>query len=119
MILERADESLDGIGVRAVQVHADPELDQLTTREKEVLRHIARGYTYKEVAARLLSSVRKGDCVAREGDSFLRTVARHGGDEFLVMLSDVDEAHQAARAARRILESLRRPFQIDPSPTPR
>src|SRR5437868_6909871 len=26
----------------------DPELDQLTTREREVLRHIARGYSYKE-----------------------------------------------------------------------
>jgi DNA-binding NarL/FixJ family response regulator len=32
---------------------ADPELDQLTTREREVLRHIARGYMYKEVALRL------------------------------------------------------------------
>ena len=31
----------------------DPELDQLTTREREVLRHIARGYLYKEIAARL------------------------------------------------------------------
>jgi DNA-binding NarL/FixJ family response regulator len=31
----------------------DPELDQLTTREREVLRHIARGYLYKEIALRL------------------------------------------------------------------
>ena len=31
----------------------DPELDQLTTREREVLRHIARGYLYKEIAQRL------------------------------------------------------------------
>jgi DNA-binding NarL/FixJ family response regulator len=31
----------------------DPELDQLTAREREVLRHIARGYLYKEVALRL------------------------------------------------------------------
>lgn len=31
----------------------DPELDLLTTREKEVLRHIARGYRYKEIAGRL------------------------------------------------------------------
>ena len=36
----------------------DPELDQLTSREKEVLRHIARGYTYKEVAGRLFISVK-------------------------------------------------------------
>lgn len=31
----------------------DAELDQLTPREQEVLRHIARGYMYKEVALRL------------------------------------------------------------------
>ena len=30
--------------------NADPELDQLTAREREVLRLIARGYMYKEVA---------------------------------------------------------------------
>jgi DNA-binding NarL/FixJ family response regulator len=36
----------------------DPELDQLTLREREVLRHIARGYTYKEAAVRLHISVR-------------------------------------------------------------
>jgi len=32
---------------------ADPELDQLTDREREVLRLIARGYMYKEIAHRL------------------------------------------------------------------
>ena len=37
---------------------ADPELDQLTGREQEVLRLIARGYAYKEVAARLHLSVK-------------------------------------------------------------
>jgi DNA-binding NarL/FixJ family response regulator len=31
----------------------DPQLDQLTAREREVLRHIARGYLYKEIALRL------------------------------------------------------------------
>jgi RNA polymerase sigma factor (sigma-70 family) len=38
---------------------ADEEaLDQLTPREREVLRHIARGYMYKEVAASLGISVK-------------------------------------------------------------
>jgi DNA-binding NarL/FixJ family response regulator len=36
----------------------DPQLDQLTPREREVLRHIARGYMYKEIAQRLGISVK-------------------------------------------------------------
>ena len=36
----------------------DQELDQLTTREREVLRLIARGYTYKELGRRLEISVK-------------------------------------------------------------
>ncbi len=36
----------------------DPELDQLTSREREVLRLIARGYTYREIARELTISVR-------------------------------------------------------------
>ena len=36
----------------------DPELDQLTPREAEVLRFIARGYAYKQVARQLNISVK-------------------------------------------------------------
>ena len=36
----------------------DPELDQLTPRERDVLRHIARGFTYKEVGQDLHLSVK-------------------------------------------------------------
>jgi DNA-binding NarL/FixJ family response regulator len=37
---------------------ADPELDQLTPREQEVLRNIASGFTYKQVASRLNVSIK-------------------------------------------------------------
>ena len=48
---------LDAFGTREVAVHED-ELDLLSAREQEVMRLIARGYTYKEVAAELFISVK-------------------------------------------------------------
>ena len=48
---------LDAFGAADAKV-ADPELDQLTNREREVLRLIARGYAYKEIARRLEISIK-------------------------------------------------------------
>lgn len=42
----------------SIPVEHDPELDLLTPREREVLRQIARGYSYKQVARRLSISVK-------------------------------------------------------------
>jgi DNA-binding NarL/FixJ family response regulator len=44
---------LDAFRGEMTEAELDPELNQLTPREREVLRLIARGYLYKEVAARL------------------------------------------------------------------
>lgn len=44
-----------GLGETAA---ADDELDRLSAREQEVMRMIARGYAYKEVAAELFLSVK-------------------------------------------------------------
>jgi DNA-binding NarL/FixJ family response regulator len=49
---------LDAFGSEMAEAEVDPELDQLTMREREVLRHIARGYLYKEIALQLGISVK-------------------------------------------------------------
>lgn len=42
----------------AIPSDQDPELDQLTAREKDVLRLIARGFAYKQVARKLEISIK-------------------------------------------------------------
>ncbi|WP_158308348.1 putative bifunctional diguanylate cyclase/phosphodiesterase [Thiocapsa marina] len=53
----------------------------------------------KEVAARLREQVRKDD-----------TVARIGGDEFLMLVAPADSPDAAAAVARKLIELLRRPY---------
>jgi DNA-binding NarL/FixJ family response regulator len=50
---------LDAFGVSPSDVAvADNELDRLSKREQEVMRYIARGYSYKEVAQELFISIK-------------------------------------------------------------
>jgi DNA-binding NarL/FixJ family response regulator len=55
----------------------DPELDQLTTREREVLRHLARGYSYKEIARQLSISVKTVETHASAVLRKLQLSSRH------------------------------------------
>jgi diguanylate cyclase (GGDEF)-like protein len=62
------------------------------------------------VGDELLKAVAKRltDCVRGED-----TVARAGGDEFIVVLGSLSSADDAALIGRKILEALARPFQIE------
>ena len=62
------------------------------------------------IGDKLLESVAKRlvDCV-RASD----TVSRQGGDEFVVLLSDVEQPEQAAFTARRMLEAVAKSHSID------
>jgi len=49
---------LDAFGSQSAPATHDDELDRLSAREQEVMRLIARGYTYREVAAELFISIK-------------------------------------------------------------
>jgi len=49
---------LDAFSADLGDTAEDPELDRLTPREQEVLRLLARGYAYKEIARRLTISIK-------------------------------------------------------------
>jgi DNA-binding NarL/FixJ family response regulator len=49
---------LDAFRDAPVAPSVDPEIDLLTPREREVLRLLARGYAYKEIASELFISIK-------------------------------------------------------------
>jgi len=55
----------------------DPELDQLTAREQEVMRLLARGYAYKEIARELSISVKTVETHASAVLRKLQLSSRH------------------------------------------
>lgn len=56
---------------------ADAELDQLSPREKEVMRLLARGYAYKEIARRLTISIKTVETHASAVLRKLQLSSRH------------------------------------------
>ncbi|MDH3755365.1 MAG: response regulator transcription factor [Acidimicrobiia bacterium] len=66
---------LDAFGTTPTQI--DSELDQLTAREQEVLRLLARGYTYKEIARRLTISIKTVESHASNILRKLQLSSRH------------------------------------------
>jgi DNA-binding NarL/FixJ family response regulator len=55
----------------------DSDLDQLTAREQDVLRLLARGYTYKEIARRLDISIKTVETHASNILRKLQLSSRH------------------------------------------
>jgi diguanylate cyclase (GGDEF)-like protein len=79
----------------------------------DMLGHSAGDELLKIVAQRLTKCVRKTDYVARlEEERMPDTISRFGGDEFIVLLSEIREGGDAARVARRILDVLSKSFLI-------
>jgi diguanylate cyclase (GGDEF)-like protein len=67
----------------------------------------------QEVAARFGKTLRKSDVLARQGDKEGSTsIARFGGDEFIVLLGDIEGESDAAKAAHRLFDALSDPFAV-------
>jgi diguanylate cyclase (GGDEF)-like protein len=66
------------------------------------LGHASGDLVLKDVAKRLLELARQSD-----------TVARVGGDEFLVLMEDVADPQDCAALARRFVDAMRQPFELD------
>jgi|ERR1700719_1287755 len=66
------------------------------------LGHVIADKLLQSVAARLVKCVRSSD-----------TVSRYGGDEFVILLSEINHAEDARVAAIKILKAIGKPHEID------
>jgi diguanylate cyclase (GGDEF)-like protein/PAS domain S-box-containing protein len=66
------------------------------------------------IAERLRKSLRNGDARGGEvrGGEVRNQIARFGGDEFLVLINDIEKSEDAARIADRVLKTLSQPYVI-------
>lgn len=84
----------------------------------DTLGHDAGDDLLQQVSTRLSSVLRDSDLLGRpkdvenEQDSSEDSVARIGGDEFVVLLGNINHAEDAARVATRIAESISAPYTI-------
>ena len=77
------------------------------------LGHAAGDAVLRDVASRLVESLRLGDGVARSGSVESETVARLGGDEFTILLSRIADPRDAAKVAHRLLAALSEPVVLN------
>lgn len=84
-------------------------------RINDTLGHSVGDALLKEVAERISNVVRSSDSVARDSDSQHQeaTTARLGGDEFTILLTGIDYVQQTVRIAKRILEAIDVPININ------
>jgi len=85
-------------------------------RINDTLGHEVGDLLLKDAAARVTQSLRQSDLVTRaDSDAKNYCIARQGGDEFTVLLTSLNQAQDAAKVARRVLDALAQPFHVGDS----
>jgi predicted signal transduction protein with EAL and GGDEF domain len=89
-------------------------------RINDTLGHSAGDELLTKVAERLRGVLRRSDCVAHAGDTERPpgsgdAIVRVGGDEFVVVLSDLRRPEDGGIVAQRILDVLAKPFTVQRS----
>ncbi|MFT6274050.1 MAG: diguanylate cyclase (GGDEF)-like protein [Halioglobus sp.] len=84
-------------------------------RINDSLGHSAGDLLLREVSMRLIRCVRESDVVSHYSESSRSeiSVSRLGGDEFTVVLNNIEHADAAAVVAQRIINALSEPMTIE------
>lgn len=89
------------------------DLDNFKTIN-DTLGHGEGDNVLRQVSARLATCVRTMDMIGRPSDAgACGIISRFGGDEFAILLSEINCADDAARVAWRILESFQSGFMLN------
>ncbi len=123
-------DSLTGLSNRMMYREALQQAIQRAQREKKILAvmfldldhfkrindslgHSVGDRLLQEIAHRVVHCIRETDSIARAADEDEPwCVARQGGDEFTILLTNLEQPFAVVNVARRIIEAITRPVHV-------
>jgi len=79
----------------------------------DTMGHSAGDELLKITSQRLIEAVRKTDSIAISASGNSSSIARFGGDEFTILLDDVENVQAIIRIAERIVENVSQPLMLE------
>jgi len=105
LAIDRARRTGESLGVLFI------DLDHFK-RINDTLGHDAGDELLRGVAERLIACVRATDTISRARSEFENAISRMGGDEFTILVDQIQDPQGLSRVAARILETLSEPFDL-------
>jgi len=79
----------------------------------DTMGHSAGDELLKITSQRLIEAVRKTDSIAINANGISSSIARFGGDEFTILLDDIENEQAIVRIAERIVKNISQPMMLD------